>query len=147
MRSLMISPTMRMADRFSNALMIWNPGACKPMRRSMEVSPTPATTLAGVCQHGSAHNLPAHLFDEVIAGQRQDLEPTPFETFEPLYEYCYRVAGVVGLASIHVWGFDGCEKPPSNWRSNAAWRFNSPTFCAISAKMPAVAGCICRRMN
>ncbi|HZK83007.1 MAG TPA: phytoene/squalene synthase family protein [Humisphaera sp.] len=55
------------------------------------------------------YKLPAHLFDEVIAGQRQDLEPTPFETFEPLYEYCYRVAGVVGLASIYVWGFDGSE--------------------------------------
>lgn len=53
------------------------------------------------------HNLPARLFDEVIAGQRQDLQPTPFETFEPLYDYCYRVAGVVGLASIYVWGFEG----------------------------------------
>ncbi|HZL34927.1 MAG TPA: phytoene/squalene synthase family protein [Tepidisphaeraceae bacterium] len=53
------------------------------------------------------HRLPARLFDEVIAGQRQDLQPTPFETFDPLYEYCYRVAGVVGLASIYVWGFQG----------------------------------------
>ncbi|MDB5330924.1 MAG: farnesyl-diphosphate farnesyltransferase [Phycisphaerales bacterium] len=53
------------------------------------------------------HKLPARLFDEVIAGQRQDLEPAPFETFDPLHEYCYRVAGVVGLASIYVWGFEG----------------------------------------
>ncbi|MDB5174252.1 MAG: farnesyl-diphosphate farnesyltransferase [Phycisphaerales bacterium] len=53
------------------------------------------------------HKLPARLFDEVIAGQRQDLEPAPFEAFEPLHEYCYRVAGVVGLASIYVWGFEG----------------------------------------
>jgi 15-cis-phytoene synthase len=53
------------------------------------------------------HKLPARLFDEVIAGQRQDLEPVPFQTFAPLHEYCYRVAGVVGLASIYVWGFEG----------------------------------------
>ncbi len=53
------------------------------------------------------YKLPAHLFDAVIAGQRQDLEPAPFETFEQLQEYCYRVAGVVGLASIHIWGFEG----------------------------------------
>jgi phytoene synthase len=53
------------------------------------------------------NQLPASNFDEVIAGQRQDLQPTPFETFEPLHEYCYRVAGVVGLASIYVWGFEG----------------------------------------
>lgn len=55
------------------------------------------------------YHLPARLFDEVIAGQRQDLEPAPFLTFEPLHEYCYRVAGVVGLASIYIWGFDGGE--------------------------------------
>ena len=34
----------------------------------------------------------------------------PFEDFEQLYEYCYRVAGVVGLASIYVWGFEGGER-------------------------------------
>lgn len=53
------------------------------------------------------NQLPTRHFDEVIAGQRQDLQPAPFETFEPLYKYCYRVAGVVGLASIYVWGFEG----------------------------------------
>ena len=28
-----------------------------------------------------------------------------YETFEQLREYCYRVASVVGLSCIHVWGF------------------------------------------
>jgi phytoene synthase len=53
------------------------------------------------------HALPAFIFDEVIAGQRQDLEPICFHTFKELHKYCYRVAGVVGLASIYVWGFEG----------------------------------------
>lgn len=53
------------------------------------------------------YGLPAHIFDDVIAGQRQDLEPTTFENFEQLHEYCYRVAGTVGLASIYIWGFQG----------------------------------------
>jgi phytoene synthase len=53
------------------------------------------------------HKLTPTIFDEVIAGQRQDLQPAPFDSFEPLNEYCYRVAGVVGLASIFVWGFEG----------------------------------------
>jgi phytoene synthase len=57
----------------------------------------------------SRYRLPAKIFDEVIAGQRQDLEPSPFETFDALYDYCYRVAGVVGLASIYIWGFEGGE--------------------------------------
>jgi 15-cis-phytoene synthase len=53
------------------------------------------------------HHIPALVFDEVIAGQRQDLEPLAFETWKELHQYCYRVAGVVGLACIHVWGFEG----------------------------------------
>jgi phytoene synthase len=53
------------------------------------------------------HNVPHHLFHDVIAGQRQDLDSPVFETFEQLRQYCYRVAGVVGLASIFIWGFEG----------------------------------------
>jgi 15-cis-phytoene synthase len=53
------------------------------------------------------NRLPHDLFDDVIAGQLQDLRPAAFDTFEQLYKYCYRVAGTVGLASIYVWGFDG----------------------------------------
>jgi phytoene synthase len=55
----------------------------------------------------SRHGVPAKVFDAVIAGQEQDLDPISFETFDELREYCYRVAGVVGLGSIFVWGFDG----------------------------------------
>ncbi len=53
------------------------------------------------------YDLPAQLFDDAIAGQQQDLFPVKFETFDQLHEYCYRVAGVVGLASIKIWGFEG----------------------------------------
>jgi phytoene synthase len=53
------------------------------------------------------YNLPAALFDGAIAGQQRDLTPERFETFDQLHEYCYQVAGVVGLGSIHIWGFGG----------------------------------------
>jgi phytoene synthase len=55
------------------------------------------------------NRLPSTIFDDVIAGQLQDLRPETFETFDQLYQYCYRVAGTVGLASIYVWGFDRGE--------------------------------------
>jgi phytoene synthase len=55
--------------------------------------------------------VPAKVFDAIIAGQEQDLAgPVSFGTFEELEQYCYRVAGVVGLASIHVFGFIGGEQ-------------------------------------
>ncbi|MDP9175279.1 MAG: phytoene/squalene synthase family protein [Planctomycetota bacterium] len=53
------------------------------------------------------HGVPARVFRDVIAGQRQDLESPAFNHFSQLREYCYRVAGVVGVASIYVWGFEG----------------------------------------
>jgi len=53
------------------------------------------------------HDVPQRCFDDAIAGQRQDLQPRPFDTFDDLREYCRQVAGVVGVASIYVWGFDG----------------------------------------
>lgn len=59
------------------------------------------------CDMAARHSVPHKVFDEVIAGQQQDLQPLTFETFDDLYAYCYRVAGVVGLASIYVWGFHG----------------------------------------
>jgi phytoene synthase len=53
------------------------------------------------------YSIPALVFDEVIAGQRQDLDEIAFEDFEQLHQYCYRVAGVVGLACVYIWGFEG----------------------------------------
>jgi phytoene synthase len=55
------------------------------------------------------YKVPAQLFDDMIAGQRQDLTPVPMATFDDLHQYCYRVASVVGVASLYVWGFDGGE--------------------------------------
>jgi 15-cis-phytoene synthase len=51
--------------------------------------------------------IPRELFDAAIAGQHQDLGTPAFHTFDDLHKYCYRVAGVVGVASIYVWGFAG----------------------------------------
>ncbi|MDB5324023.1 MAG: crtB 1 [Phycisphaerales bacterium] len=59
------------------------------------------------CQMAATYRVPPRVFDEVIAGQEQDLAPLSFATFDELAAYCHRVAGVVGLASIYVWGFEG----------------------------------------
>ena len=53
------------------------------------------------------YRIPVEIFEAAIAGQQQDLEPAEFTTFAELHQYCYRVAGVVGLASLHVWGYEG----------------------------------------
>lgn len=45
------------------------------------------------------------LFDELIRGCEMDLETTRYETAADLELYCYRVASVVGLLSIEIFGY------------------------------------------
>src|SRR5882762_7008376 len=51
------------------------------------------------------HQLPFGLFDELIRGVEMDLEIKRYETYEQLEQYCYRVASVVGLLSIEIFGY------------------------------------------
>ena len=53
----------------------------------------------------AAHKLPFALFDELIRGVEMDLDIKRYETFEDLEKYCYRVASVVGLLSIEIFGY------------------------------------------
>jgi len=50
--------------------------------------------------------IPHQYFYAMIDGVLSDLEPRRIETFDELYAYCYRVASVVGLTTIHIFGFD-----------------------------------------
>src|SRR5207253_4609797 len=50
--------------------------------------------------------VPRAYLDAVLDGVEMDLFKTSYETFAELYRYCYRVASAVGLACIHVWGFE-----------------------------------------
>ena len=49
--------------------------------------------------------LPFELFDELIKGCEMDLDTKRYENFEQLELYCYRVASVVGLLSIEIFGY------------------------------------------
>jgi phytoene synthase len=55
------------------------------------------------------YRIPKRFFHALIDGVEMDLTRTRYETFEELYAYCYRVASVVGLVCIHIWGFEGGE--------------------------------------
>ena len=49
--------------------------------------------------------LPVELFEELIRGCEMDLDTKRYQTFEDLDLYCYRVASVVGLLSIEIFGY------------------------------------------
>ena len=51
------------------------------------------------------HCLRFELFDELIKGCEMDLDTKRYETHEQLELYCHRVASVVGLLSIEIFGY------------------------------------------
>jgi squalene synthase HpnC/squalene synthase HpnD len=50
-------------------------------------------------------NIPARYLHDLISGAEMDLTVKTYPTFDRLREYCYRVAGTVGLTCTHVFGF------------------------------------------
>jgi squalene synthase HpnC len=50
-------------------------------------------------------NMPARYLHDLISGAEMDLTIKTYPTFDRLKEYCYRVAGTVGLTCTHVFGF------------------------------------------
>lgn len=53
----------------------------------------------------STFNIPRSYFEQVIDGVEMDLTINRYTTFEDLRTYCYRVASVVGLISIEIFGY------------------------------------------
>jgi len=51
------------------------------------------------------YNMPARYLHDLISGAEMDLTVKSYSTFDRLREYCYRVAGTVGLTCTHVFGF------------------------------------------
>jgi phytoene synthase len=51
------------------------------------------------------NHIPHEYLYAVIDGVEMDLHPMSIQSFSDLEQYCYRVAGAVGLCCIHVWGF------------------------------------------
>lgn len=73
---------------------------------------SPAATLPGAEQVLPAlvdtmqrYNMPARYLHDLISGAEMDLTVRFYPTFDRLREYCYRVAGTVGLTCTHVFGF------------------------------------------
>jgi squalene synthase HpnC len=51
------------------------------------------------------YKMPARYLHDLISGAEMDLTIQTYPTFARLEEYCYRVAGTVGLTCTHIFGF------------------------------------------
>lgn len=51
------------------------------------------------------YKIPADYFLKLIEGCEMDMTKSRYETFEELYEYCYRVASMVGLVCMKIFEY------------------------------------------
>ena len=69
-------------------------------------TPTFPVTIS-LAEHVRQLAIPQAYFDELIKGVEMDLTASRYGSFQDLSLYCYRVASVVGLICLHIFG------PPS----------------------------------
>lgn len=60
--------------------------------------------MISLARHAKELSIPKVYFEELLKGVEMDLSTTRYATFEDLSRYCYRVASVVGLICLHVFG-------------------------------------------
>jgi len=88
------------------------------LHRAQQGQPTDDAILLALTDAQRRYAIPAGLLDELAVGTSMDVEdPDPsatanasglavhYQTFADLRAYCYRVASVVGLVCIHVFGY------------------------------------------
>lgn len=61
--------------------------------------------IVAIADVAERHMIPLGYLQDVIDGVRLDLNWKPLATFDDLENYCYHVAGAVGLCCISIWGY------------------------------------------
>ena len=60
--------------------------------------------MISLAHHVKRLSIPKAYFEELIKGVEMDLTTTRYGTFDELSLYCYRVASIVGLICLHIFG-------------------------------------------
>jgi len=63
-------------------------------------------TLPALVDTIQRYGMPTRYLHDLISGAEMDLTIRTYPTFDRLREYCYRVAGTVGLTCTHIFGFN-----------------------------------------
>ena len=107
------------------------------LHRAQQGEPTDDPILLALTDAQRRFSIPAGLLDELAHGTAMDIEeaeasaPTApgltvqYKTFEDLRLYCYRVASVVGLVCIHVFGYRDPAAEPLAERCGLAFQLTN----------------------
>jgi 15-cis-phytoene synthase len=113
------------------------------LHRAQQGEPTDDPILLALTDAQRRYQIPARLLDELALGTAMDIEITSeledepgfarstaslavqYKTFEDLQLYCYRVASVVGLVCIHVFGYRDPAAEPLAERCGLAFQLTN----------------------
>lgn len=111
------------------------------LHRAQQGEPTDDAILLALTDAQRRYTIPAGLLDELAHGTAMDVEAgaeetqagagsaaglaVHYNTFEELRQYCYRVASVVGLVCIHVFGYRDPEAEPLAERCGLAFQLTN----------------------
>ncbi|MFY9741257.1 MAG: phytoene/squalene synthase family protein [Candidatus Sulfotelmatobacter sp.] len=116
------------------------------LHRAQQGEPSDDPILLALTDAQRRYNIPAGLLDELAIGTAMDVEQsaqtvdedepgfaTPaipgltvqYQTFEDLTQYCYRVASVVGLVCIHIFGYRDPAAEPLAERCGLAFQLTN----------------------
>ena len=102
------------------------------LHRAQQGQPTDDAILLALTDAQRRYSIPAGLLDELAHGTAMDLEEggeagnlIQYRTFEDLQLYCYRVASVVGLVCIHVFGYRDPAAEPLAERCGLAFQLTN----------------------
>ena len=106
------------------------------LHRAQQGEPTDDAILLALTDAQRRYAIPAGLLDELAHGTAMDVEETQaapnahgitvhYNTFEDLRVYCYRVASVVGLVCIHIFGYRDPAAEPLAERCGLAFQLTN----------------------
>ena len=109
------------------------------LHRAQQGHPTDDPILLALTDAQRRYHIPAGLLDELAHGTAMDVEETEasaqtstvpgvtvhYQTFEDLRVYCYRVASVVGLVCIHIFGYRDPAAEPLAERCGLAFQLTN----------------------
>jgi squalene synthase HpnC len=79
--------------------------ATLPASSAVKTTTGAAEVLPALVDTIQRYNMPTRYLHDLISGAEMDLTEHSYSSFDRLREYCYRVAGTVGLTCTHIFGF------------------------------------------
>ncbi|MBL8227100.1 MAG: phytoene/squalene synthase family protein [Bryobacterales bacterium] len=95
------------------------------MSRALRGEPASHNVWPAFADTARRYRIPEQYFHDMIDGVHSDIHFQPMETYAQLYQYCYRVASVVGLTVIHILGFRSQEALPLAEKCGVAFQLTN----------------------